>query len=92
MSALYMKEKDALFSQTWLYGKWTSFTYTSTGCIEPELLSIADRQAETEEPQLLDQILENPGAIPGQSHGEVLLTLSLRPRGQNKGFSSFNKH
>ena len=37
--------------------------------IEPELLSIADGQAETEEQQLLDQILENPGAIPDQSHG-----------------------
>lgn len=54
--------------------------------VEPELLSIAACQAGTEEQQLLDQILENPGAIPCWSHGEVLLTLSLRPRGQSKGF------
>lgn len=33
--------------------------------IEPELLSIAAYQAGTEEQQLLDQTLENPGAIPG---------------------------
>lgn len=54
--------------------------------VEPELLSIAACQAGTEEQQLLDQILENPGAILVWSHGEDLLTLSLRPRGQSKGF------
>lgn len=87
-----MKEKDALFPRL---GSMVTGLHSLTppqAIIEPELLSIADCQAETEEQQLLDQILENPGAIPGQSHGEVVLTLSLRPRGQNKGFSSFNKH